>query len=149
MRWTEKWLNCHSKSLVISDRKSIRMPATYRVPQGSVLSQRCLTISLMTWTTECILRYKTGRKCLYIRWLCCYSEAGEMGHWFFLSAKKMRSVLAAIRENAASKMTTGEATSAVLCPPLGSPVQEDMTLPEWVHWLTMKTAEGIFRDWSI
>lgn len=51
MRWTETWLNCHSKSLVISDRKSIWVPATYRVPQGSVLSQCCLTISLMSWRT--------------------------------------------------------------------------------------------------
>lgn len=155
MGWTEKLLNSYSKSLVISDRKSIWMPATYRVPQGSVLSQCCLTISSMTWTTGQSAssginlgeNLSTPDGCAAIQ-----RDLNRQEKWAIDASFHQR-------RWEASRLPLGRMLP-MSWPLVRSPLQccvhlwglqykEDMAIPEWVHWLTMKTFEGIFRDWSI
>lgn len=81
MRWTEKWLNCQSESLVISDRKSSWRPATSGVTQGPVLSQYRSITSLMSWTTgqSAPSDIKLGGKVDTPDGCAAAQQAGEMG----------------------------------------------------------------------
>lgn len=155
MRWTEKWLNCDSKSLVISERKSIWMPSPYRAPQGSVLSQCCLTISLMTWTIgqSTSSGIKLGENVNTID--ACAAIQRD------LNRQEKQAIDASFQQRRweVSWLPLGRMLPAswpLVRPPLqccvhlwGLQYKEDTAIPEWVHWLTMKTVEWIFRDWSV